>query len=152
MNTSGTVVLLPDFRALDVDPDSQKVIKVDQGQAINLSSKFSNLTINRNRESLLQAFKMKGMHGFPMLTCVEKLNTIITDDKGNELSFNPLTIVKKALQKGMKNEKVDAGYNEYDEKLEADYKKEEDYNKRIMQKAGQNIGNRRTQEEAFNSI
>jgi len=70
-NTSGGTVLLPDFRALDVDPSSTKVFSMKAGQIINLLTMFEPIVINRNRSALLTAFNMKGMHGLAMLTCVK---------------------------------------------------------------------------------
>lgn len=143
-NTSGGTVLLPDFRALDVDPSSTKVFSIKAGQIINLLTMFEPIVINRNRSALLTAFDMKGLSGLSLITCVEN------GDVKFPINLNPGSLIKRAQEKGM--DRIECGYNEFDERLEEDYEKERKYNEKIMKKAGVTTKGRKTQDEVMNDI
>jgi hypothetical protein len=143
VNTSGGKVILPDFHALSVDPDSPKTFTLEPGARLNLRSKFDIKDINRNREGLEIAASMEGIYGFPAITFVEDIR----------VEF-PVPLVKKTpFEKGMEEKekfgssKVQLASNEFDEKLVKDFEKEKRYNEKIADKSAYLVNPRKSKKE-----
>lgn len=126
-NTSGGQMMLPDFRARDLDPSSQELIVLQPGEIVNLLTMFEPISINRNRKGLLTAAKMKSnLHkDLPAITFIEH------GDIEFPFSLEIDGIVKVAVAQGL-GRIEDPGYNEYDIKLQKDYDKEEKANQKLL--------------------
>ena len=139
VNTSGGVLSLMDFKALSINPESEKTFSLKPGERVNLLTRFNKKDINANRESLMIAFEMKGIMGLNALTIVE--------DAKQEFPFE---LVKETLfEKGLKEKekvgqaKIALPTNEFDERLEKEIEKEERYNQNLIAKAGITTGEKR---------
>lgn len=140
VNTSGTILLLDDFHAKSINPESERSFRLDIGERLNLLTKFDIKDINRNRESLLRAGKSEGIYGLPQLTFVENL----------DIKF-PVPLKRETLfEKGMR-EKEETGEsprynlpeNEFDDMLRKDIEKETKANQRVEQNSGIKIPEKR---------
>lgn len=140
VNTSGTILLLDDFHAKSINPESERSFRLDIGERLNLLTKFDIKDINRNRESLLRAGKSEGIYGLPQLTFVENL----------DVKF-PVPLKRETLfEKGMR-EKEETGEsprynlpeNEFDDMLRKDIEKETKANQRVEQNSGIKIPEKR---------
>jgi hypothetical protein len=140
VNTSGTVLLLDDFHAKSINPESEKSFQLGIGERLNLLTKFDVKDINRNRDSLLRAGKSEGIYGLPQLTFVENL----------DVKF-PVPLKRETLfEKGIR-EKEETGEsprynlpeNEFDELLRKDIEKEKRSNEKVEQSSGIKVPEKR---------
>lgn len=142
VNASGGKLCIADLEARDKDSESQKIIELEAGEIINLNSWFSKSVINRNKRTLIEAFKMKGgVAGLPSLLCVE-----------SALIEFPVSLINKSLvdkvkEKGLAGSPVEMPENEFDKRLDEEYAKEETYNKKIMARSGKQNVKRQSQED-----
>jgi len=145
-NTSGNILVLPDFHALSINPSSQETFQMEQGERINLLTQFDIKDINRNRKSLLVASKMKGIYGLPAITFIESLDVEFPFELKKETMFE-----KGVLQKennGGNDVRINLPANEFDKKLQQEKEKEEKYNKSLEQRLSMTAGDsRKTRDE-----
>lgn len=144
VNTSGGNLVLPDFHALSIQPNSEAVFNMEPGERLNLLTMFDVKDINRNRKGLLNATKMKGVYGFPALTFIENIDVEFPFELKKETQF----------EKGLKmkeiggSARIDCPANEFDDKLKKDLEKEKKHNDKIVNQATMLSGsNRKTKDE-----
>ena len=145
VNTSGARMILSDFHALSINPESEKTFQLEPGERLNLLTRFNIKSINRNRLSLETAAGMPGMYGFPGITFVEDIDVIF-----------PVELVRKTdYQKGIEEKekygegtKIPLPKNEYDILLEQDIEKERKRNEKLMEQSRMTGGqDRKTRQE-----
>jgi len=149
INVSGGDIMIPDLQAIDKNPDSGKIFKVEAGRRINLNTVFSVGAINRNRLQLLNVLnEMRSSidSDYPAFLLVSKEDI--------QIQF-PFELVKKSLVDKLKDKgqtSFELGRNEYDDKLAEELAKEEKANAKASVKSGVGNLNTKTKQEAENSI
>jgi len=144
INTSGGVLVLPDFYALSINPESEKTFYLTPGEGLNLLTKFDIKHINRNRQGLETAAKMPGVYGFNAITFVEDL------DEEFPVPLRKQTAYEKGLEEKEKfgTAKIPLPANEYDVLLRKDIEKEEKRNEKLNQESKMKVGgDRKTRSE-----
>lgn len=129
VNTSGNILILPDFHALSVNPSSQETFQMEQGERLNLLTMFDIKDINRNRKGLLTASKMKGVYGLPAITFVEDLDVEFPVELKKETLYEKGKRMKD--ENGGGDTRINLPKNEFDIKLREEYEKEKRYNEKL---------------------
>jgi len=149
INVSGGDIMIPDLQAIDKNPDSGKIFKVEAGRRINLNTIFTVGAINRNRSQLLKVFSELRSNldsDYPAFLLVAKEDI--------QVEF-PFELVKKSVVQKMKDagkQTLELGQNEYDVKLAEEIAKEKKANEKASVASGVGNMNTRTKQEVENSI
>lgn len=145
VNTSGGNLVLPDFHALSLQPNSEAVFNMEPGERLNLLTMFDIKDINRNRKGLITATKMKGIYGFSALTFVKDIDVEFPFELRKETQFEK-GVKMKETSGG--NVRLDCPANEFDDKLKKDLEKEKKYNDKVVNQATMSLGsNRKSKDE-----
>lgn len=151
INVSGTEQLITDLRAMDKNPDTQKIYKVPAGRRMNFKTIFPTGAINRNRDALLPLFTTMKSNldpDFPAFLLVSH------EDLYVELPF-PLeqkSLVERVKDKYGSDSKIELGANEYDIKLSEDLEKEERSHEKASRGSGIGSRDRKTKEEVERNL
>lgn len=145
VNTSGGVLVLPDFHALSIQPNSELTFKMEAGERLNLLTMFDVKDINRNRQGLIIASKMKGVYGFPALTFIERMDVVFPFELRKETMYEKGVKEKEKFGEGTK---IPLPKNEFDVMLEKEIAKEKKANEKISNMSNMSAGSeRKTKEE-----
>lgn len=146
VNTSGNILILPDFHALSINPSSQETFQMEPGERLNLLTMFDIKDVNRNRKGLLTASKMKGIYGLPAITFVEDLDVVFPFELRKETLYEKG--VKMKEENGGGDTKINLPRNEFDIKLQEEKDKEKKYNDRLEKTLSMSGGDtRKTKDE-----
>jgi hypothetical protein len=141
INCSGGNLVLPDFHAQAINPDSEKTFQMAPGERLNLLTRFDPKEINRNRQGLLTAAGIKGIYGLPALLFVEGLDVFIPVPLKKETIFEKG--VKQKEETGQEVVRINLPENEFDERLRKEKLKEKKRNDKVEQEAGSLIPEKR---------
>lgn len=146
VNTGGVILMIPDFNAVDKNPQSEMVFEIPAGEVINLRNFFDTKAINRNRRGLLTAFKLKSTldERLPTLLCIEN----------KDIEF-PFPLTKKSFVDRLKDKNIkhqDLGINQFDIALEKEVKKEKKQHEKASEQVGQSTEGKKTKAEVEASI
>lgn len=141
INMTGTDHMIMNLKALNENPDTQKVYVIKKGERKNLNSVFSKESINSNRDALTESFttlKSELDPDYPALLLVK--------EEDLKVQF-PFSLIKTSVVDRMKakgQQTLTLGINEYDEKLKVDYEKEEKSWEKVKAGGAHKAGNTNT--------